>query len=259
MLPSLTSCDSFSSKINGIYNTYLLIDTNSGDYIIDLSAEELITYIEGDLDFPLYFYSKNCSTCNLVSQHLKKYCSDNKITFYGFDYASNMNDYQLLLDYNDEIFKREIVTPRVLLFSEKNLKIEVNSTKFSSYSLFSKTLNSFIYETNLYSVSDFETLKYLDSYGSNYVCFTFKNTNQLTIFNQTLKEYIHPEQLPIYLLDYNKVLEEDKELIESFFQNQIVDTCIFKNSAKPLFKYVNYETNFDEFQNSLISFFRSNF
>ena len=150
---SLVSCENSKSSIYKINDYDLIVDNTKTTFTVDLTTQELINLLENDASFPLFFHSNVCSSCQMVEQYVNRYVLNTKSVIYSYEYSSKYNEYALLNAFNPNLFPERIVTPRFLFLKDGELSIEVNEAKFSSYDLFSKSLNAFLNNSNIYSLT----------------------------------------------------------------------------------------------------------
>ena len=251
----LTSCFG-SESIYQITNYDLVANDDSDKYVQDLSTQELISFLDVGFEFPLYFYSKNCASCETVGEHIANYANQHKVLIYGYDYASNMANYHLLNEYDSELFPSRVVTPRVLLIKDGELALNVHSSKFSSYRKFEKTLSVFLKRSNLYSLTAFDSFEYFTSEFDEFFAFAYKNSNKdsFTLITQLLYEEVSSFGKPILLLDEEKMSQSDIDSFSNYIGvNDLSSYCFYKKDGN-LIK-TNHSAHFVNLIGALTDFF----
>lgn len=251
---ALSSCDAFSAEIYQV-NNYEFSVSNDSEYIKDIDSEQLISLFEGKMSFPLYFYSDNCSTCTEVSSYIKSYVRLNKTTIYGFNYLENRDNYELLMNYDPELFPNKVITPRFLLIKNGTLSLEINSSKFASFQTFEKTLKAFLCPANIYTLNTFDAFTHFDETFGSYICFVYdrKIVEQNVLINQFIYPNIGTPNKAILLLDVHDIDENNLAKIRNFIGVEIKNHLLVVDQHN--LTYINYLTDMIGFDDLIRSYF----
>lgn len=250
---ALTSCGT-NDSIRQITNYELTANEGLQAEITNLTTTELINFLDAKLNFPLYFYSKNCGSCATVSGFVTTYISDHDAVIYGYDYGSNMSDYHLLNEYDPELFPNRVVTPRMLIIKNGMLSVEINSSKYGSHHIFAKTVSHFVGKSSLYTLNKFETFNTFKNNFDSYFAFAYssKNKDSLRLISQFLYEHSASYYDPTLLLDIEKMSQCDIDSFTSFLGvGNFDDYCFYKKEDTNLFvsNYKNSITNLHQMIN----------
>lgn len=253
----LTSCDNSKASIYKITNYDFVYENDRTEVTVDLTTQELIDMLESDCSFPLLFRSENCSSCALVDGYILDYVNKTNALIYSYEYSSKIYEYATLNSYNPELFPKKIITPRFLFIKEGILSIEINSSKFSSYDLFSKSLNAFLKSSNLYSLSSYSSHSNFVSDYNSYALFTYNktNANSLKVLSEHIYSKANKTKTPIVIIDVSCVSNEDIELIKEYYSLSTLFNSFVTVENSNITNSVNYDSNLETFENLITTYF----
>lgn len=192
---SLASCSKNKNAIKAI-NNYNIIDSVSSDFksnIINLDSTSIISMINSDSSFLLFMYSDFCSSCKDVKDNLNEYFKNNKYTIYGFN-GDNPSEYVLLHDSLPEVFPERLSTPELKVIKDGKHVDSIQTSKLVNNRLIKSAINSFLYTSNIYTVTNEYTYKAFKNSFSEYEEIRYSSES---------KEKMKP-LLDIYNSDSNK-------------------------------------------------------
>ena len=248
---SLTSCNQ---------NTGIVLLKNA-DYIyasekanaFETNPTHLVSLLKSKSTLVLYMYSPNCSSCIEVSDFFKTYSNSNHINYYKIDMVAYHLQYPILSDYDNTLFPSNyIVTPRVLFIKEGKLDVEMNPSKFDSYTLFKGTMNNFSQTKNGFIFSELVSYQNLLNLNKNYLFFSYNSGDETssTIYNQNIYPLITSRtDMNFYILDTYKVTEECENYIKEDLNVSDINNVYFTNKNQ----VNNYLTSPDSFSDFILN------
>lgn len=243
----LTSCQ--QNKKSDICINYEYKKSGNSYLFYDIKAENILNKINNKEDFILYSFSSDCYHCNLTSQNLNKIIQEKYFTIYR--YSPLNKDYHLLNNYNNSLFPLEIKTPRLLVFKDGELNLEINQSRLGTFKLINGTLTKSVSTSIFYSLKSLSTFKKFSSDFLNFNIFIYKDFD----FNLINEDYFHTiknkckemESVTLLLNEY-EIEDELKRYLYSYLENNNYQQNYIQINGD---KIKNYPIIRDNFQNIL--------
>lgn len=248
----LTSCSSNEDKIRLVQN-YNIISENTVEPYIEIDEQNIISKIENKEAFYLYIYSTSCSYCKITSENITSISKNIPYTIYR--YTPSLSSYEVLFEYNSNIFPKNLVTPRLLIIKNGKLQLEINTNRLIKENLLKNSLSTFTYHTNLYTLNNLNSFL---SFASNNDSFLIYNYSSLKPLDYNLKEEINSllekSNKPILYLDSIDLEEELNQYINNNINKNSYDNFIITNYSNNYSNYLDIQNNIEEIKNIINSY-----
>lgn len=253
----LTSCGANKAAILRVNDFDYIANEKKLSETVDISTAQLINMMESGMSFPLLFHSNNCSSCHVVSDFTENYISATDSLIYSYEYSTKVNEYTSLNAYNPDLFPLKFSTPRFLIFKNGSLSIEINSSKFGSYKLFSNSLKAFLKQSNLYSLTSFESFEAFKTTYSSYAFFTYnsQNVDSLKVYNNYIYVNANKLKTPILAIDVNKLSQDSIDSFKQYFSIMSIFNVFNIVDNSSLIESVNYSDNLSKFETTVSDYF----
>ncbi len=213
LLVSLSGCQN-SDFIYYINN----FDSNNeaGINIDSLGVNDLL---KSGASFVLYTYSDSCVHCQSVSENFSRYAKNTNLTYYKFSPIDTY--YQVLVDNYPSYFPSIRSTPKVQLFKDGELLVQINNSRLTDYNLFSSSLNNYTKPSSVYTLSNQDDfVRFLNQNNDFFLLFfNSDDLNNLTNFYSNIFNNINDVEINSLVIDLNKIDLEFEKMFTDFLSN----------------------------------------
>ena len=188
----LTLCSCSSSKNEKAIKNIMSFENKR----IELTVDELISFIDLGIDFPLLMYTEYCSLCDKAIENINNYIKDSHQQFYSIVMNQSIKDtlYQKYPTY----FNINESYPKIAIFNDKEVSYKIDTNDTQNYTALKRLLTSNLIETNLYTLTTKESYKEYKENNKDYMLFSFiDNSNEST--NYIYKKIINNDKKALFL------------------------------------------------------------
>lgn len=223
----LTGCEVNSNAIKVERNIdYLLMQEDESTSPITIYGDEFLKFRENKMDFALFFYSDSCSHCTNLKNWFPDILKNKPYNIYQMSASISDLTYIQGLYPDDDLFA---YTPQVMFFEKGEIKINMNSSRFNSYSSFESSLSSFATLSNIYTCQKLASLEYFFANNDEYFIYLENldssydgdggifEVSSLSFYSESIYPYLKDSKKSSLVLNLNLLEDEAKNYIYDKF------------------------------------------